>query len=107
MRPHFFVITLFFSGVWWVGCQPSGPQSVSAPDMGGVLFRKNCVTCHGADGRLGLSGAKDLTKSDLSLEDRMTLIAKGRGLMTPFEGVLTPEEIAAVARYTMELKTTE
>jgi cytochrome c6 len=107
MRLHFFVKIAFFYSVWWIGCQSSGPEQVSAPDPGEALFRKNCVTCHGADGRLGLSGAKDLTKSDLSLEDRMTLIAKGRGLMTPFEGILTPEEIAAVARYTIELKTAE
>lgn len=90
-----------------MGCQPPGHDQASIPDNGLSVFRKNCVTCHGSDGRLGLSGAKDLTKSDLSLEDRLVLIAKGKGLMTPFEGILTPEEIAAVARYTMELKTDE
>jgi cytochrome c6 len=106
MRLHFFVVIAFFYA-GWIGCQASGPEQAAASDSGGVIFRKNCVTCHGADGRLGLSGAKDLTQSDLSLEDRMVLIAKGRGLMTPFEGMLTPEQIAAVAQYTMELKTAE
>lgn len=71
---------------------------------GAVIFKKSCVLCHGADGKLGLNGAKDLTASLLTLEERMNLIRKGKNTMTPFEGILSPEQIEAVARYTLTMK---
>ena len=74
------------------------------PD-GMAVFRQKCVTCHGADGTLGLNGAKDLSKSVLSLEERINIITHGKNLMTPFEKMLTPEEIQAVAQYTTTLRT--
>ena len=73
------------------------------PD-GMAVFRQKCVTCHGADGTLGLNGAKDLSKSVLSLEERINIITNGKNLMTPFGTVLTPTEIQAAAEYTLTLK---
>ena len=78
-------------------------QSVAAPD-GMAVFRQNCVVCHGADGRLNLNGAKDLTISTRSLEERQQIITHGKNLMTPFKAILSPEEIVAVAAYTISLK---
>ena len=72
------------------------------PD-GMAVFRQYCVACHGADGKLGLNGAKDLGASALTLDERIEVITKGRKLMTPFAEVLTPEEIRAVAEYTQKL----
>lgn len=74
-----------------------------APD-GLTVFRQKCVTCHGADGTLGLNGAKDLSKSMLPVEERVNIITHGKNLMTPFDAVLSPEEIQAVANYTLTLK---
>lgn len=74
----------------------------SDPD-GMAIFRQYCVTCHGADGKLALNGAKDLTASTLTLEERLNIIANGKKLMTPFNEILTPEEIKAVAEYTQTL----
>ena len=71
---------------------------------GKAIYRKHCVTCHGADGTLGLNGAGDLTKSELPLEVRIVQVTKGKNLMTGFEGVLTTEEINAVAAYSETLK---
>ena len=71
---------------------------------GPVLFRQYCVTCHGADGTLGLNGAKDLTQSTLSLAERITQSTNGKNMMTPFRDVLSTEEIKAVAEYTLRLK---
>jgi mono/diheme cytochrome c family protein len=79
----------------------SGDAALTPDGM--AVFRKNCVTCHGSDGTLGLNGAKDLTKSTLSLEDRVNLITNGKKLMTPFKALLSPEEIQAVAMYTQSL----
>jgi cytochrome c6 len=72
------------------------------PD-GMAIFRQYCIACHGADGKLGLNGAKDLSAGTLSLDERIEVITKGRKLMTPFGEVLTPEEIRAVAEYTLKL----
>jgi cytochrome c6 len=71
---------------------------------GQAIFRQKCITCHGADGKLGLNGAKDITQSKLSHEERIARITNGKGLMTPFGGLLTATEIEAVAAYTLELK---
>ena len=78
--------------------------AITIPD-GAAIFRQYCVTCHGADGKLGLNGAKDLTISTLTLEERINVITYGKKVMTPFNEVLTPEEIKAVAEYTQKLAT--
>jgi len=67
------------------------------------LFRTHCVTCHGADGKLGDNGAKDLTKSPLTLRERMVIIKEGKNVMTKFGDVLSKEEIEALAKYTLRL----
>lgn len=91
------------------GSDPAQAQSntrtytASAPD-GMAVFRKYCIACHGADGKLGLNGAKDLSASTLSKAERIQVITNGRKLMTPFNEVLSPEEIQAVAEYTLSLK---
>jgi cytochrome c6 len=77
--------------------------AAATPD-GMAVFRQNCVICHGADGKLGTNGAKDLTVSELPLEGRIQIITNGKNLMTPFKAVLTEAEIQAVANYTLTLK---
>ena len=52
---------------------------------------------------MGLNGAKDITQSSLMLGDRIQVITNGRNLMTPFKGLLTDEEIKAVALYSITL----
>ena len=79
------------------------PNLTVAPD-GMAIFRQKCVICHGADGTLGLNGAKDLSQSVLPIEERINTITNGRKLMTPFGTILTPDEIKAVATYTQTLK---
>ncbi len=76
---------------------------VKAPD-GKKIFKIHCVLCHGADGKLGINGSKDLTKSEISLEEAITQITKGKGLMASYEPILSKEEIEAVAKYTQSLR---
>ena len=71
---------------------------------GEKIFRTYCITCHGIDGKLGLNGAKDLALSEITMEERITQVTKGKGLMTPFEGILTEEQIKQVAEYTLSFK---
>ena len=79
----------------------TNPDDVVAGEQ---IYKKYCLICHGADGKLGINGAKDITISTLTLEERVALINTGKNLMTPFEGILTPDQMKAVASYTMNLK---
>lgn len=71
---------------------------------GKKIYKSNCVTCHGMDGTLGINGSKDLSKTELDLEERIALITNGKGVMTPFGNLLSDEKIKAVAEYTLTLK---
>ncbi|MDX5346059.1 MAG: SirB2 family protein [Hymenobacteraceae bacterium] len=69
-----------------------------------AIYQQQCAVCHGNDGRKGLGNAKDLTKSSMSQQARIDLITKGKGLMPPFKGKLSDQEIEAVAAYTATIK---
>ena len=106
------VVILFFFTACGNPDGQSSHQTAAAKSVDGMkttpdgmaVFRQRCVTCHGADGTLGLNGAKDLTQSTLTLEERVNIITNGKKLMTPFGTVLSPEEIQAAAEYTRTLK---
>jgi len=89
-----------------IACSGKEKASSGVPSVaeGEQVFKKNCIICHGADGKLGINGAKDITVSKLTLEERESQIKKGKNTMTPFEGVLSETQIKSVAAYTMTLK---
>lgn len=78
-------------------------RGTSAVD-GEAIYKKYCTLCHGVNGKLGLNGSKDITISKLTEPERIVQITKGKNTMTPYEGILSPEEIKAVAAYSMTLK---
>ncbi len=80
----------------------AGQASGSAPD-GQKIYKQNCAICHGNDGRLGSAGAKDLSVSTFTLEERIHIVKYGKGGMTPFNGVLNDAETEAVCVYLDEL----
>lgn len=82
---------------------PAKEVQAEAPN-GDKIFKTYCITCHGLDGKLALNGAKDLSVTALTLEERIEQITKGKGLMTPYESILSKEQIQAVAEYTVTLK---
>jgi cytochrome c553 len=75
-----------------------------------LLYVRHCVDCHGASGDLGLMGAKSLTTSTMTLQDRIELITHGsdNGKMKPFGtqhyGDLNEVEIEVLARYLETLR---
>lgn len=75
----------------------SQPQSI-----GEKVYRAKCTRCHGLDGKKGKKGAKDLNISTVSLEYRVNQIREGKDKMPSFSNRLSPEQIMAVAQYTME-----
>lgn len=81
-----------------------GSAGGESNELGANVFKTHCQLCHGADGKLGLNGAKDFTTSPLSLDERIQVITKGRNTMLAYENTLSPEEIKAVAKYTLTFK---
>ncbi|WP_190242595.1 c-type cytochrome [Hymenobacter lapidiphilus] len=73
---------------------------------GQALFTQNCALCHGADGKLGVNGARDLTKSNLNAAGRTYMVVNGSvsGVMPGFKGQLSDEQIAQVVAYSLTLK---
>jgi mono/diheme cytochrome c family protein len=60
--------------------------------------------CHGADGTLGGSGAKDLSTSTLGRSEVITVIRKGKGAMAGFAEKLTPDQVEEVADHVISLR---
>ena len=80
-------------------------QDLQSPPDGKTLFVNNCASCHGMDGRLGLSGASDLGTSKLTIEEVVSILKNGRNAMPSFEVILKNDEsIEAVAEFTLELR---
>ncbi len=77
----------------------SKAEEVVINKKGQLVFKQYCVVCHGADGKLAVSGATDLSASTLSMTDRIEQITNGKGLMTPYKDILSKEQIEAVADY--------
>lgn len=93
-------LSLFAIVIACAGKEPS--KNASAPD-GEAIYKKYCILCHGVDGKLGLNGSKDLSVSKVTEAERVVQITKGKNTMTPFEGILSTQEIKAVAAYSMTL----
>jgi cytochrome c6 len=81
----------------------TGAQA-APPAAGQLIFQKNCARCHGKDGRLGLNGAHDLTKSNLNTMGRTYLVTNGMGKMPSFSKTLNSTQIAQVVAYSLTLK---
>ena len=71
---------------------------------GAKVYSKYCVACHGQDGKLGMSGASNLTVSMLTNDEAKQVVTNGRRLMAPFKDRLKPEEIDEVITYIMTLR---
>lgn len=103
------IISFVFLALVWAcsGRENTGNKSESGSEStadGAMIYKKNCVLCHGIDGNLGINGSKDIKASLLSQAERVQLITHGKNAMTPFKGILSEAEIDAVAAYTMTMK---
>ena len=72
--------------------------------QGKVIYKVLCVECHGEDGKNQLSGTADLAATNLKIEEKIAVIAEGRGEMKGFEAELSEHEIELVAAYTETLQ---
>lgn len=78
-----------------VSCTPQ-----TNPNADGlILYKEKCIICHGIDGKLGASGAKDLSLSTADPNLTKSIIANGRGAMPQFKAMLSDDEISKLAMY--------
>lgn len=95
--------------MWLFACsgdqQPAAPAA-NAPTRGAIqrAYTMKCSLCHGSDGKLMASKAPDLSKSTLSLEERMAIITYGKGTMPPQNGILDAAMIRGIAEYIESFK---
>jgi cytochrome c553 len=68
------------------------------------VFVAQCAICHGVDGKMMANGAKDLTTSTKTLEERIAIISNGKNLMPAFKYQLSEKDIQGLAIYTQMLK---
>ena len=79
----------------------------STADPGTAIYNSRCTMCHGRDGDLGMSGAKDLTKSTLTKEEMVAVVTHGKGGMIGFEKMLSTKEIDEVVDHVRTLHSTK
>ncbi len=92
---HFLLLCGF--GLLMVACQnspePQGEFEKQTPaEQGASLYSMHCAQCHGEDGQLGASGAKDLSNSLLSEAQISKLIENGKGAMPPMKALLETDQ---------------
>lgn len=68
-----------------------------ASNDGKALYENNCNLCHGADGKLGAAGAKDLGATVLDVAAIKDIILNGKGMMA--KTAVNEEQAAAIAEY--------
>ena len=85
MIKRLFPIALFLLLISF-SCEDSTVQEFDPPEgykprSGKTIYTKKCVACHGADGKLGSGGAKDLTISRMDSTGIVSILRKGKNAM--------------------------
>jgi mono/diheme cytochrome c family protein len=99
-----YLLFAFFSMILFACNSGSSNKNNREAMLGDKVYKLYCVSCHGADGAMGFSGAPNLQKSVLTLEERINMITHGKGVMNAFKGILSKEEIENVAQYIETLR---
>ncbi|MFN5218266.1 MAG: c-type cytochrome [Sphingomonadales bacterium] len=74
-------------------------ETVAAISGEEIYKANNCAVCHGADGKLMLNSAKDLTASTLSRAETEHQILNGKNAMPGYKNSLTPEQLKSLTDY--------
>lgn len=98
------LILVFFSFVQ--GCDNEAPRNEDGSVNGALVFKSNCISCHGESGDAGIAGAKDLTISSLSEDETKQIISYGskNGGMMGYKDFLSEDEIEALVAHVKSLK---
>lgn len=89
-----------------VQTEAAAPVATPVLAAGQALYTQNCAVCHGPDGKLGLNGARDLTKSNLTATGRIYQVTNGSlsKKMPAFKDKLSEEQIRQVVEYSLTLR---
>ena len=93
----FFFIVVSFSLAYKSKAFKAGEKIVAV--NGKEIFADKCALCHGDNGKLGLSGAKDLSITQLSHVGIVEIVTNGKNTMAAYKGTLSTEQIEAVASF--------
>lgn len=88
---------LFFAGLTSCGDDKSSENKDVLPtetptEKGASLYTLHCASCHGDNGKLGASGAKNLTMSTLTDSQVKQILKKGKNAMPPMAEILENKE---------------
>lgn len=100
---HWFYIAI--CGVL-LSCSESATDKTTKEVSGEKLYNKYCVVCHGDDGSANIGGAKDLSKTTLSVEEMKDIIKNGseNKLMRAFKDDLNEEELNVIIEHLKTFK---
>lgn len=74
-------------------------SSTDPLEIGKITYQNaGCMSCHGADGKLGASGAKDLSVTMLPIDDQKAIIRNGKSPMPGYKD-LTDEQLNDLVEY--------
>ena len=93
----FFLIVVSFGLAHKAKDAKAGGKTVAM--TGKEIFTEKCALCHGDNGKLGMSGAKDLSVTQLNHASIVTIITDGKNTMASYKSSLSAEQIEAVASY--------
>jgi mono/diheme cytochrome c family protein len=87
-----------------VGACGGGRDKNAQSGSGRVIYATHCASCHGTSGG-GTSAGPQLSGGKVvrdlpNVDDEITVVSNGRGLMPAAKIQLTPKQIQAVVRYT-------
>lgn len=113
MRRSAWVVLACALALTWVQCASSegGPGDAGAVEAEGSLgdgidmanasrlYIMKCAMCHGENGEPVLLSATDLRTSTMGVEERVAIIAYGKGTMPPHRDMLDMATIRGIAVY--------
>lgn len=68
------------------------------------VFTLRCTSCHGTDGKLGLSGAKDLSVSKMSDKEILLILQNGKNSMPAFKEIIPENQQDPIVAYIKTLR---
>ena len=84
--------------------KPFDTAGLQGVEAGKAIYVAKCIQCHGDNGKLKLSGAKDLTISALSHDEKIAIVTNGKNAMMSYKKQLTQQQIDDVVAYVETLK---
>ena len=80
-------------------------STTSPLEIGKIVYQapNGCMNCHGADGKLGVGGAKDISITKLTIDEQKALIKNGKSPMPAYKD-LTDEQLNGLIEYVGSLR---